>query len=93
MGQCARRSAATGAPHVSGHRLRGRWAGRPGVAGRLLVAVLLPITILAIAAGALLSERYGTARQASSVAGEIVTLNGLVTLRSLLDQERLPVEA
>ncbi|HWJ51207.1 MAG TPA: EAL domain-containing protein, partial [Solirubrobacteraceae bacterium] len=80
-------------PSVSGHRLRWRWAGRPGVAGRLLVAVLLPITILAIAAGALLSERYGTARQASSVAGEIVTLNGLVTLRGLLDQERLPVEA
>lgn len=72
---------------------RRRWAGRPGVAGRLLVAVLLPITILAIAAGALLSERYGTARQASSVAREIVTLNELVALRSLLDQERLPVEA
>jgi diguanylate cyclase (GGDEF)-like protein len=80
-------------PDVSGHGLRRRWAGRPGVAGRLLVAVLLPITILAIAAGALLSERYATARQASSVAGEIVTLNGLVTLRSLLDQERFPVEA
>jgi diguanylate cyclase (GGDEF)-like protein len=78
---------------VSRRVSRGRWAGRPGVAGRLLVAVLLPITILAVAAGALLSERYGTARQASSVAGEIVTLNGLVTLRSLLDQERLPVEA
>src|ERR1039458_1685721 len=77
---------------VSGHRLRRRWAGRPGVAGRLLVAVLLPITILAIGAGVLLSERYGTARQASSVAGEIVTLNRLVTLRSLLDQERTPVE-
>ena len=80
-------------PDVSRHGLRGRWAGRPGVAGRLLVAVLLPITILAIAAGVLLSERYATARQASSVAGEIVTLNGLVTLRSLLDQERFPVEA
>ncbi|MGO9956903.1 MAG: putative bifunctional diguanylate cyclase/phosphodiesterase [Solirubrobacteraceae bacterium] len=78
---------------VSGRRLRRRWAGRPGVAGRLLVAVLLPITILAIAAGVLLSERYATSRQASSVAGEIVVLNRLVTLRSLLDQERLPVEA
>ncbi len=46
-----------------------------------------------IAAGALLSERYGAARHANSVASEIVTLNGLVTLRSLLDQERFPVEA
>ena len=69
------------------------WAGRPGVAGRLLVAVLLPITILAVAAGALITQRYDTARQASSVANDIPTLNGLVKLNSLLDQERLPVEA
>ena len=40
-----------------------------------------------------MSERYGAARHANSVASEIVTLNGLVTLRSLLDQERFPVEA
>ncbi len=73
-------------------RWRG-WAGRPGVAGRLLVAVLLPIAILVVAAGALVSERYETARRAGSVASEVATLNGLVTLRSLLDQERFTVEA
>ena len=72
--------------------LRHRWAGRPGVAGRLLVAVLLPITILAIAASALLRERYDTAQQANAVAHEIPTLNGLVKLHSLLDQERIPIE-
>ena len=80
-------------PHGAATPLRRRWAGRPGVAGRLLVAVLLPITILAIAAGALINERYQTAQQANSVANEIPTLNGLVKLRSLLDQERIPVEA
>ncbi len=73
--------------------LRRRWAGRPGVAGRLLIAVLLPITILAIAASALLRERYNTAQQANSVANDIPALNGLVRLRSVLDQERIPVEA
>jgi len=70
-----------------------RWAGRPGVAGRLLIAVLLPITILAVAAAALISQRYSTAQQANSVANEIPVLNGYVKLRSLLDQERIPVEA
>ncbi len=80
-------------PNGSAASLRGRWSGRPGVAGRLLIAVLLPITILAIAAGALLTERYHTSQQANSVANEIPALNGLVKLRSLLDQERIPVEA
>jgi len=73
--------------------LRRRWGGRPGVAGRLLIAVLLPVSILAIAAAALITQRYHTAQQASSVANNIPTLNGLVKLRSLLDQERIPVEA
>ncbi len=80
-------------PNGSDASLRRRWAGRPGVAGRLLIAVLLPITILAVAAGALLAERYNTSQQANSVANEIPALNGLVKLRSLLDQERIPVEA
>src|SRR5271167_4945960 len=71
---------------------RRRLAGRPGVAGRLLVAVLLPITILAVAAAALITQRYNVAQQANSVANEIPVLNGLVKLRSLLDQERIPVE-
>ena len=82
-----------GRPSAGGPALRRRWAGRPGVAGRLLIAVLLPITILAIAAGALLRDRYNTAQQANSVANDIPTLNGLVKLRSVLDQERIPVEA
>ena len=72
---------------------RARWAGQSGVTGRLLVAVLLPVTVLAIAAGLLLSERYSTAHEASSIAGEIPALTGIVKLRTLLDQERIPAEA
>ena len=73
-------------------RLRRRWMWRPGVAGRLLVAVLLPVTVLAVGAGVLLSTRYATARQARSVAAAVAALNGLVTLREDLDQERFPIE-
>jgi diguanylate cyclase (GGDEF)-like protein len=69
-----------------------RWAAQLGVAGRLLVAVLLPITILAIFASALLSERHQTASQASLIAGKIPRLNGIVKLRSLLEQEQIPAE-
>src|SRR5271170_5689117 len=72
---------------------RARWAGQSGVTGRLLVAVLLPVTLLTIAAGILLSERYSTAHAASSIAGDIPALTGIVKLRSLLDQERIPAEA
>ncbi len=88
-GESARASARGERRLTDGHR---RWASRPGIAGRLLFAVLLPITILAIAAGALVSERYDAVRQARSVARGITTLNELVTLRSLLDRERFPVE-
>ena len=72
---------------------RARWAWQSGVSGRLLVAVLLPVTLLTIAAGLLLSERYSTAHEASSIAGDIPALTGIVKLRSLLDQERIPAEA
>ena len=57
------------------------------------MAVLLPIAILAIAGAVVVSERYDAAQQASSVADKIATLDGLVNLRSLLDQERFTVEA
>ena len=77
---------------VAGPLRRWRRAGQSGVAGRLLVAVLLPITVLAIAAGVLLAERYDTAQRASSIAGEIPALTGIVRLRTLLDQERIPAE-
>ncbi len=77
----------------AGPRPRARWVGQSGVTGRLLVAVLLPVTVLAIAAGLLLSERYDTAQEASSIAGDVPALTGLVKLRTLLDQERIPAEA
>ncbi len=88
-----------GAPELEGRPtrrtslLRRLWTRRPGVAGRLLIAVLLPVTVLAIAASALLSERDQTAQQASVVASEIPTLNGIVKLSILLAHERTPVEA
>jgi diguanylate cyclase (GGDEF)-like protein len=63
------------------------------VAGRLLIAVLLPVTVLAIAASVLLSERYRTADEARSIARQIPALTGLVKLRTLLDQERTSGEA
>lgn len=74
-------------------RLRRRWSGRWPVAGGLLVAVLLPITILSIFANALLSERHQTAQDASMIAAQIPKLNGIVKLRSLLDKEQVPAEA
>ena len=40
----------------------------------------------------LLAERYDTAHEASSIAGEIPALTGIVKLRTLLDQERIPAE-
>jgi diguanylate cyclase (GGDEF)-like protein len=55
--------------------------------------VLLPITVLAIGAGVLLSERYHTADEARGIAHEIPVLTGIVKLRTLLDQERAAVEA
>jgi diguanylate cyclase (GGDEF)-like protein len=70
-----------------------RWSGRPGVAGRLLIAVLLPVTALAIAASVLLSERYDTASRAQSIARQIPALTGTVRLRTRLDQERTAAEA
>jgi diguanylate cyclase (GGDEF)-like protein len=70
-----------------------RWARRWGVAPRLLLAVLLPITILAGFAGTLLSERHQTAQDASLIASRIPKLNGIVKLRSLLVQEQIPAEA
>jgi len=63
-----------------------------GVSGRLLIAVLLPITVLSIGAGALLRQRYETAQRAASIMREIPTLNRLADLRQRLDQERIPVE-
>jgi diguanylate cyclase (GGDEF)-like protein len=56
------------------------------------VAVLLPITILAIFAGSALSERHDTANNASMIVGKIPKINGLVKLRSLLEQEQIPAE-
>jgi diguanylate cyclase (GGDEF)-like protein len=58
----------------------------------LLAAVLLPITVLAIFASALLSERHHTANHASLIAAKIPKLNGIVKLRSLLEQEQIPAE-
>jgi diguanylate cyclase (GGDEF)-like protein len=69
-----------------------RWAGRPGVAGRLLIAVLLPLTVLGVAASVLLAERYHTAQEAKSIAREIPALTGVVRMRTLLDQERMAAE-
>jgi len=74
-------------------RGRWRWITRWGVTGRLLVAVLLPVTILGVYASVLLSERHNTADDASLIAGKIPKLNGVVKLRSLLDQEQIPAEA
>jgi hypothetical protein len=78
---------------AGGPQRRSRWAARPGVAGRLLIAVLLPITVLAIAASVLLSERYHTAQEAKAIAREIPALTGIVKLRTLLDQERMAAES
>jgi hypothetical protein len=58
----------------------------------MLVAVLLPITVLAIGAAALLRERYDTAQRAASIMHDVPTLNRLADLRRDLDQERMPVE-
>ena len=57
-----------------------------------MVAVLLPITVMGIGAGALLKQRYETAQRAASMGRSIPTLNQLSDLRQLLDQERIPVE-
>ncbi len=76
-------------------RFRGaaRWTLGRGVASRLLLALLLPVAALALAAGVLVTERYDTASRASSIRADIRLLTGTVRLRTLLDQERLPVEA
>ena len=78
----------------SAGRPRATWRriGSRGVTGRLVVAVLLPITVLGVGAGALLKQRYETAQQAASIGRSIPTLNQLSNLRQLLDQERIPVE-
>jgi diguanylate cyclase (GGDEF)-like protein len=82
-----------GTPGAGDALRRARWAGRPGVAGRLLIAVLLPITVLAIAAGVLLSERYQTSQDARAITGQIPALTGIVKLRTALDQERMAAES
>jgi diguanylate cyclase (GGDEF)-like protein len=57
-----------------------------------MIALLLPLTVLGIAASVLLSERYHTAQEAKAIAREVPALTGIVRLRTLLDQERMAAE-
>ncbi len=67
---------------------RGRW----GVTAVLLLAVMLPTAALGVAVSVLLSDRYRTANEASSIAERIPSLTWIVGLHALVDRERIQTE-
>ena len=64
-----------------------------GVSLRLLIAVLLPISVLGIGGAALLRQRYDTAREAAAIVAGIPTLDRLANVRQRFDQESITVGA